>query len=358
MWSLTTDYFSHFDFRGEFDVRPIFVNDDMVDLTIEPGVVGDLASVRVRPVSAALGVNNDLVTGGPKSEDTLTLNPFLPQCIGEPGCTAEITGQLPVDFIPPLTNKYPLVRTFRIVKPSNHARTVFIEALKAAGVKVEAALTTENPVQLLPGKDSYSPKLKMAELQGRPYSDDAKLILKVSYNIGADTSLVLFGLTQAADSMNEALEVEQMNLLTNYGIREHEYHFVDGSGGGQTTATSEAVTRMLTEIAGSRIFPAFVDALPVLGIDGSLAFVTDFESDPTLAGAKGQVRAKTGTFLEGSESGLLLKTQALAGYINTRGGRRLVYEVVVNNVTVSGLSDVMQVFRDEGTISAILWRDN
>jgi D-alanyl-D-alanine carboxypeptidase len=350
--------FQPFDFRGEFDVRPIFVNDDMVDLTIKPGVVGDLASVQARPVSAALGVNNDVITGGPKSENTLTLNPLLPQCIGEPGCTAEITGQLPVDFIPPLTNKYPLVQTFRIVKPSNYARTVFIEALKAAGVKVEAALTAGNPVQLLPGKNSYSPKLKMAELQGRPYSDDAKLILKVSYNIGADTSLMLFGLTQGVDSINEALQVEQMNLLTNYGIREHEYHFVDGSGGGQTTATSEAVTRMLTEIAGSRIFPALVDALPVLGIDGSLAFVTDFESDPTLAGAKGQVHAKTGTFLEGSESGVLLKTQALAGYINTRGGRRLVYELVVNNVTVSGLSDVMQVFQDEGTISAILWRDN
>lgn len=99
-----------------------------------------------------------------------TLNPFLPQCIGEPDCTAEITGQLPVDFIPPLTNKYPLVQTFRVVNPSNYARTVFIEALEKAGVKVDAQLTAENPVQLLPPKDSYSHKSKMAELQGQPYS--------------------------------------------------------------------------------------------------------------------------------------------------------------------------------------------
>ena len=350
--------FQPFNFRDEFDVKPIFVNDDMVDLTINPGAVEDPASVQSRPVSAALQVKNNLITSAPKSAKTLKVNPFLPQCIGDPGCTGEITGQLPVDFTPPLTNKFPLVQTFRIVNPSNYARTVFIEALKNAGVKVDAELTAQNPVQLLPLSGSYSRRLKMAELQGQPYSDDAKLILKVSYNIGADTSLVLFGLTQGVNSLNEALEVERKNLLTNYGIPESEYHFLDGSGGGQTTATNEAVTKMLTDLSVSSAFPAFFDALPVLGVDGSLSFVTDFESDPTLANAKGQVHAKTGTLLEGTDSGLVLKGQALAGYINTRGGRRLIFEVVVNNVTVSGLNDVLQVFQDEGMISAILWRDN
>jgi D-alanyl-D-alanine carboxypeptidase len=350
--------FQPFNFRDEFEVTPVFVNDDMVDLTIEPGAVGDLASVRVRPLSAALHVTNHLLTGGPKSENTLKLNPFLPQCIGEPGCTAEIAGQLPVDFIPPLTNKYPLVRTFRIVKPSNYARTIFIEALKRAGVRVDAQLTVRNPVQLLSPKNSYLPKSKMAELHGQPYSADAKFILKVSYNIGADTSLVLFGLARGVDNMNDALARERINLISNYGISEHEYHFVDGSGGGLTTATGEAVTQMLTKIKESQFFPAFFNALPVMGIDGSLAFVTDFESDPTLAGAKGHVRAKPGSFLEGSQSGLLLKGQAFAGYIHTKGGRRLAYEVVVNNAPVSSVSDVLQVFQDQGTISAILWRDN
>ncbi len=350
--------FQPFNFRGEFDIKPIFVNDDMVDLSIEPGAVGDLVSLQSRPISAALRVINDLVTSAPKSKDTLEINPFLPQCIGERRCTSEITGQLPVDFIPPLTNKFPLVQTVRIVNPSNYARTVFIEALKRAGVKVDAPLTAWNPVRLLPPKGLYFPQSKLAELQGLPYSDDAKLILKVSYNIGADTSLLLFGLTQGVDNMDEALDVERRNLIENYGIPEGWYHFIDGSGGGESTATTQAVTRMLTKIAASRSFPVFFDALPVLGVDGSLAFVTDFESNPTLAGAKGKVHAKTGTFLEGSESGLLLKGQAFGGYIHTKGGRHLVYQLVVNNVIVSGLSDVLRVFQDEGRISAILWRDN
>jgi D-alanyl-D-alanine carboxypeptidase len=352
--------FQPFDFREEFKVKPIFVNDDVVDVQIQPTTVGTLASVASRPVSAALGIENRLVTSGPGSDFTLRLLPELPSCIGEPACNAAVTGQIPSDFVPPLTNQYPLVRTVRIVEPSNYARTVWIEELNKAGIRVDAPLTEENPFQLLPLRNSYSPWLKAAELKGLPYAEDAKLILKVSYNIGADTSLVLFGLTQGVDSLNDALQVERRHLLTRYGIPESEFHFVDGSGGGETIATNRAVTHFLLKMSQSAAFPSFFDALPILGVDGSLAFVNEFESDPDpiLAGAKGQVRAKTGTFVAGSESGLLLKGQALGGYITSRSGRRLIYQVVVNDVAVIGVNDILQVFQDEGRISALLWRDN
>jgi D-alanyl-D-alanine carboxypeptidase len=290
--------FQPFNFRGQFDVKPIFVNGDLVDLSIRPTAPGKPASVEWRPVSAALGVENRLVTSAAHSQRTLTLEPVAPQCIGKPGCTAAIAGQIPVDFVPPLTNKYPLVQAFRITQPSNYARTIFIEALKAAGVTVHASLVTENPAQLLPARNSYAPNAKLAELQGLPYSETAKLILKVSYNIGADTSLVLFGLTQGVDNMNDALKVERKNLATNYGVAEEEIHFVDGSGGGLTTATNRAVTRMLIDMKAKSSFPTFINDLPKLGVDGSLGFVTGYKSDPTLAGATGQVTAKTGTFVE------------------------------------------------------------
>jgi D-alanyl-D-alanine carboxypeptidase len=350
--------FQPFNFRGQFDVKPIFVNGDLVDLSIRPTAPGKPASVEWRPVSAALGVENHLVTSAAHSQKTLNLEPEAPQCIGKPGCSAVIAGQIPVDFVPPLTNKYPLVQAFRITQPSNYARTVFIEALKAAGVTVHASLVTENPAQLLPARNSYAPNAKLAELQGLPYSETAKLILKVSYNIGADTSLVLFGLTQGVDNMNDALKVERKNLATNYGVTEDEIHFVDGSGGGPTTATNRAVTRMLIDMKAKSSFPTFFNDLPKLGVDGSLGFVTDYKSDRTLAGATGQVTAKTGTFVEGNDAGLVLKGQAFGGYITTKGGRQLVYELVVNNVAITSLDDVLQTFQDEGRISAMLWRDN
>jgi D-alanyl-D-alanine carboxypeptidase len=305
--------FQPFNFRGQFDVRPIFVNGDLVDLSIRPTSPGQPASVSWRPISAALGVDNKLMTSAAKSKSTITLSPIAPQCIGKTGCTAAIEGQIPIDFVPPLTNKYPLVQAFRITQPANYARTVLIEALSSAGVTVHASPIAENPVQKLPAKGSYLPNAKLAELEGLPYSETAKLILKVSYNIGADTSLVLYGLTQGVDNMDDALKVERKNLGTNYGIPEDEFHFVDGSGGGPTTATNRAVATMLIDLRKKSSFAVFFDDLPKLGVDGSLGFVTDFKSDPTLAGATGKVTAKTGTFVEGNENGLMLRGRPSGG---------------------------------------------
>ncbi|HEY1215134.1 MAG TPA: D-alanyl-D-alanine carboxypeptidase [Bryobacteraceae bacterium] len=344
--------FRPFNFRGEFDVKPIFVNDDVVDLIINPTNLGELASVTHRPESAALAIDN-AVRMVPADAD-LDINPELPPCIGQPGCTVTLHGELPVDLAPPLTGRYPLIRTYRIVDPSSYARTVLIEKLRAAGVKVEAPTVEPNPTQLLPAKNSYDPGTRVAQLQGLPYAEDAKLINKVSYNIGADTSIVLYGLTQGVNGMKPALAVERKNLHLNYGIRPNEYFFIDGSGGGETTATTPAVTRLLAEMSGRPAFPQYLASFPILGVDGSLGTVTDFESDATLAPAKGQVRAKTGTYVEDS----LVKAQAFAGYIDASSGRKLAYEVVVNNVPFKALSDVIQIFQDEGTISAILWRDN
>jgi D-alanyl-D-alanine carboxypeptidase len=57
--------FQPYNFRGEFDLKPIFVNDDAVDLTINPTTAGSPASVVSRPISAALGVDNTLFTSAP-----------------------------------------------------------------------------------------------------------------------------------------------------------------------------------------------------------------------------------------------------------------------------------------------------
>ena len=71
------------------------------------------------------------------------------------------------------------------------------------------------------------------------------------------------------------------------------------------------------------------------------------------------MRAKTGTFLEAGPDGnsLIVRGQAFGGYIETRSGRRLAYQLVVNDVPIEGLDDLISIFQNEATISAILWRD-
>ncbi len=343
--------FKPFNFRGEFDVKPIFVNDDVVDLIINPKNVGEFASVDYRPQSAALAVDNDVVMTAAGTE--VNIEPGLPQCIGQPNCVATLSGKLPVDFVPPLISHYPLIRTFRIVDPSSYARTVLIEKLRSDGVTVKAPAVELNPTQLLPPKDSYKQDMRVATLRGLPYSEDAKLINKVSYNIGADTSILLYGLTQGADDMQAALAAEKKNLQTDYGIDPSEYFFIDGSGGGESTATNSAVTRLLAYMYRAPTFRDYLATFPIMGIDGSLASVNEFEKDATLASAKGRVHSKPGSFIEGS----LIRGQAFAGYIRAKSGRKLAYELVVNNVPFNNINDVIRVFQDEGIISAMLWRD-
>jgi D-alanyl-D-alanine carboxypeptidase/D-alanyl-D-alanine-endopeptidase (penicillin-binding protein 4) len=74
---------------------------------------------------------------------------------------------------------------------------------------------------------------------------------------------------------------------------------------------------------------AYKSALPVLGVDGTLADVVGSESP-----ARGKVQAKTGTLIwsDTSNDRFLLKSKALAGTMTTRAGTPLYFAMFVNNV--------------------------
>jgi len=351
--------FEPFEFRNEYNVRPIFVNDDLVDVIMNPNEPGEPASVEQRPVTQAFEVESGLLTAGVGEEVDVLFSPEELDCIGEPNCTGSVTGELPIDFVPPFTNTFPYIQTFRINEPSNFARTVFIEELIKAGVAVSASVIGINPTGSLPPQDSYTEDTKVAELLSLPYSEYVKLILKVSYNIGADMALMLYGLTQGVTTLNSSIDAERKTLIEDFGINGNDFEFIDGSGGGESLATGRANIKLLQDMAEKDVFQEYFDALPILGVDGSLLNVTDFESDPTLAGAKGNVHAKTGTFILGAENGLDLRARGLAGYIDTSSGNRLIFSLVVNDVGVlPGFPEISEVSQDGGRIAAIIWREN
>jgi len=346
-------------FRKEFDVKPIFVNDDVVDVIVDPGTPGGPAIVDYRPKTAAFSVESTLQTLATGEVNDIEIDPFVPECFGMLDCSGLVSGEISADLIPPLTDAFPIIQIFRMADPSSYARTVLIEALIDEGVAVDAPVVAKNPSQLLPPKNSYTPETILAEYKSLPLSEYGRFVLKVSYNIGADTSLLLWGLTRGSDNMNDTLAIERDNLINNIGIPGDEFTFFDGSGGTDTVATNKAVIQMLEYISKQSFFPDYLELLPILGVDGSLAFVTDFEADPTLAGAKGNAYAKTGTKITGSEQGLFLDGQALGGYIDAKSGKRLIFNLIVNDVPLGfDVTNVIEVFQDQGTITAIIWRDN
>ena len=350
--------FEPFDFRGQFMANAVFVNDNLVDVNMSPTSVGQPAEVVVSPLSQAFGVVAAVETVAGDASPEVELDGG--ECFGVSGCQGTVSGTLPIDGQPLFTGQYPFLRTFRITNPSAYARTVFIEELRDAGVTVNAPTVGANPVALLPTSGSYSVDNRVAVLVSPPLSEYARYILKVSYNLGADTALVLLGLTQGATSVATSMEVEQEQLSSAFGIESSEYSFVDGSGGGETRATPTAVNRFLRKMATSSVFDSFRLALPVVGAPGVRSAVPAISNNPSLAGSVGSIFAKSGTFATLAEGGgIQLRARAEAGYITARSGRRLVFTLVVNEVgPFESFSDTFEVSHDLATIAAILWREH
>ena len=336
--------------NGNVLITPITVNDNLVDVTITPTRAGRQATVDWRPKSAGFTVRSAVRTVARGGAETISLD------TSKDGRTGVVRGTIPVGFRPGLPGVPTLVQTFAIPDPSAYARTVLIEALEREGVEVDAAAVGPNRTGRLPARRAYPAATRVARFVSPPYSEYAKLILKVSHNYGANLSLMYAGLTRGATTRRAALAAERRTLTTRYGIPGDGFNFpTNGSGSPDSQATPGAIMTLLRGMSTRPTFRPYFDALPALGVDGSLASVGRDPFDPLIATGFGKVFAKTGTTVDASG----LKAQVLAGYIDSVSGRRLAYVVYVNNVTaLQSIADVITVFADEGRISALLRNDS
>ncbi len=330
-------------------ITPIIVNDNRIDVTILPTKPGQKAIVEWRPHTAAFKVTADVMTVAPGGDTAVKLTPMGPGA-------GKVSGQIAVGFTPPLPGVKTLVQTFRVENPdaaedpAAFARTAFIEALARAGVTVTAPLVGPNSSARLPAPHSYPASTRVAELVSAPYAQYSKLILKVSHNLGANLSLMLFGLGDGVRTIKGALGAERTALVGQVGLGSNGFDFpTNGSGSPDSRATPETTTRLLTYMASQATFLPYFNSLPILGVDGSLAEMG------TDSPAKGKVHAKTGTYLANGT----IKAQVLAGYIDAHSGRRLAYALYVNDAgQFTSIADVIGVIQDEAQISTLIYQLN
>ncbi len=342
--------------NGELLITPVMLNENMVDVTVTPGEPGAPATVAYRPQTAALTVDGAVTTGPAGSPATVKLSDGnRPACIGTPGCTATVTGAIPAGYSAPLSGQPSFVATFRVEDPNPYLRTAFIQALGRAGVNVSAPPVAANPTSrlssaVLPG--GYPVDTQVAVHESAPFAQTAQLVLKVSLNLGANLSVSLLGLTQGQRTIQGALDVERHTLTDTFGVDGAQFDFpTNGSGTPDSRATPRALVQMLASMSRTEVAEQYRQALPVLGVDGSLATVG--QDLP----AKGHVFAKPGTTILSDGDAINLKAQNLAGYIQTAGGRTVAYALMVNDVgTIPAVSAVSQVFADEAAISDIIYR--
>ncbi len=143
----------------------------------------------------------------------------------------------------------PTLRVWEIDHPSEFARTAFIEALQRAGVTVTAPATGPNPTALLPRKKSYKRSDLIGERVSVPMAQYAKLILKVSYNRGADLMVCLAAVKLGSTNCQTGLRAE-VKTATSLGVARNALFPQDGAGSDdQGRSTPAALATFLRRVA-------------------------------------------------------------------------------------------------------------
>jgi len=343
----------------EYFLSPIVVNDNLIDLNLKPQAPDEEAIVEWRPQTSAFEVVSEIIT---RDAPEIPIS-VLAEKVGDV-TRLTLTGELATDALdgplPPLhvhqVGDIPeLGEDHRADEVANFARTVFIEALERAGVDVAAQTLGPNPDGALPTSNMVAQLPQAAVLVSAPFSEYAKLILKVSHNMGADTSAMLIGVDVGTTNFFGAMATMGATL-EGMGIDPDTFAFVDASGS-RSYATPNAVVDLLQTVRRKPYFEAFRHALPVLGTDGSLALVQVGSL------ASGHVFAKTGTGVSVDFAHLqpFLTEKTLGGYIDSNSGAALAFVVMVENglirTSIFGdfVTDLFEINNDLGKISAILW---
>ncbi len=125
-----------------------------------------------------------------------------------------------------------------------------------------------------------------------------------------------FGGAGSPDSGRRVVERQ----LRAWGADTTGFIIRDGSGLSRHNYLSpETIVRVLAAMQREPNFSVFYDALPIAGVDGTIA------RRMTGTPAEGNLRAKTG---------YIDRARALSGYVNTADGRRLIFSMICNNWSV------------------------
>jgi serine-type D-Ala-D-Ala carboxypeptidase/endopeptidase (penicillin-binding protein 4) len=327
-------------FRADFEPQPtpVMLNDNLIDLVATPTSSGRKASFFYRPRAASLSVDADVRTVAAGGPTRLNITGGAPGRIRVTGTIAE--------------DSKPFVQVAPIADPAVFARTVFIQALRRAGVRVDAPAEGRNQARKLPAASSYRRGSRVAAYVSPPYADYAKLILKVSHNLGANLGICLLAVTAGSKNCDAGF-APMKTFLDHAGVDLGQVAFADGRGGDPADrATPTAVAQLLRYWIDQPDFAVFRATLPILGVDGSLKNVA------VQTAARGKVLAKTGTAVGADLLNLRLVVQgkALGGYFQQADGGWHVFDVVVNDAGGGpGVGPALDAGEDVGEIAAHLW---
>lgn len=282
------------------EVSALSAFDNTLRLRLEPGELdGDPSRLTAHPVTSFLEIENRVVTspGGTKADITLTR--------GLGSRLVVIEGSLP-RLGPAWTGGV------AVPEPTLFAATLLTEALVRQGITLRGtAAASRHPLP-----SSLRP---LASVRGPAVAEQIRVINKESQNLHAETLLRRTGLAAYKDASVEASLRARASFLKAQGVRFEDNAMYDGSGLSRSDLVSaRSLVDLLAAMHRHPHAKVFRDSLPVGGVDGTL------KRRMVGTSATGRVFAKTGS---------LSHVNALAGYIDSVSGRRLVFSIIVNHHT-------------------------
>jgi D-alanyl-D-alanine carboxypeptidase/D-alanyl-D-alanine-endopeptidase (penicillin-binding protein 4) len=352
---------------GVFTVSPMMINDNLVDVVISPGPrPGAPAVLQILPETPYLNIINKTNTTGASENSSPEVRMFIAPGSGmlqsmlrfiddithEDGThTVTITGDIPV-------NSAPVLRAYRVPEPARFAEIVFTMALREKGIDVQTDRLPSLDLSVLP--EYYTDENKIAELVSPSLAEELKPMLKVSSNPHTVTWPYVTGAITGHNGENarEAGDAIQDALFLKTGVEKRADAPAGDAPPGNVPPGMErtnvmglnqlapivewlyspkSYTNFLTYLTKQPYLREFMNALPVLGTDGTLAGI-QAESP-----AAGHIYAKPGSALmllmtreRGAEP--VPKTRivkALAGFIELPNGRIVVFSEFLEYETQS-----------------------
>lgn len=299
---------------GPGRVAPCTVNDNVVDIVITPSEAGQLAKWTSRPVTAAIQIESKVETADASKPLEIVLHDLGRGRI-------LVSGQIP-------QGHKPVLKIHEAADSTAFVRSLFIEALQRSGVFVNASALSDGPSGFLPSAAEVKALPRVALLASPPFSESVKLILKVSHNLHASTLPLLVASKYGERTLAAGLK-RQHGFLEQAGVDVNTISFAGAAGGARGDfITPRSAIQLLKYMANRPDFALYRDALPRLGVDGTLAKNIAQDSP-----AHDKVQAKTGTlYTDNAMNGTTLMTsKALSGYMSTAKGRTLAFAIFVNN---------------------------
>ena len=294
------------------EISAVTLADNYVDLRISPAAAaGQPCVVEVLQPLSGLVFDDRLTTGAAESAREVRVRRL-------PGDnTVHLFGSLPVGGKPELTEA-------PVPRPAAWFAAALREALHRAGIAVEG----QSRALRWPDEPAAG-ELKLGEVVSPPLRDLVVAFMKPSQNLETDLIFAQVGEVRRNAATPVWLQSDELaaaaldEFIRSIGVPAGSVLFDEGSGLSRNNLTTAAATvDLLVHMARHRESAAFIAALPVAGVDGSLAKRMHGTA------AESNVRAKTGG---------LRWASSLSGYVTSARGERLAFSLMLNrNVAAPG----------------------